>query len=298
MNRGAMALCCIFILAAWQPARSGAWTQKKNGYYLKFSANYLTTDKERNFTGQKFPIFHERLNFTNATFQEANATLYFEYGLASNLTVIASLPLKSLRAERTELGAPYFESRRISTTTVGFGDLTLAVRYPLFVAPFVASIQSGVRLPMGYDQNPNDGGPPLGSGEVDAEGHLLVGASLYPFYVTGGIGYRRRGGVYHDEIVYAGEIGWQKGRWLMKVVTEGIENTMAPQDVVGTPIVTPIPGGQYTVIIGDQNVTKLNPGLAFQLKPGLAINGELFHIVAGKNTISGTTFSLGLVLTR
>ena len=52
----------LFIIAIMSnQVWSGAWVQKKEGYYLKISANYFETGKEFNYQGDKLNILEERL---------------------------------------------------------------------------------------------------------------------------------------------------------------------------------------------------------------------------------------------
>lgn len=68
--------------------------------------------------------------------------------------------------------------------TVGFADLTVSGRYALLDAPFVVSLQGGVKQPLGYEEQPDNDGAPLGTGDGDFEAHLLVGKSLFPLQPT------------------------------------------------------------------------------------------------------------------
>lgn len=68
----------------------------------------------------------------------------------------------------------------------------------------------------------------------------------------------------------------------------------------GRTVVTPLPGGGGVVpelIVGDQHVTKLNPALAYSLRPGLALQIEALHVIAGTNSLAGTIYSFGILLT-
>jgi len=88
----------------------------------------------------------------------------------------------------------------------------------------VFSLQSGIKLALGYEAKPEDDGVPLGTGKVDFDGYLLFGKSLYPFplYITSGIGYRRRTGPLNDQILYTVEAGWIAGRLVVKVNYDGL----------------------------------------------------------------------------
>ena len=91
--------------------------------------------------------------------------------------------------------------------------MSLHGRYALLVTPVALSVRAGFKVPLGYEPTPPNDGPPLGTGEVDAELHVLAGKSSYtlPFYLSSGLGYRQRRGRFNDEILYAIEEGYR--RW-------------------------------------------------------------------------------------
>jgi hypothetical protein len=130
--------------------------------------------------------------------------------------------------------------------TAGVGDITLGVRTLLLSEPLVMSLQTAVELPWFYERTSDDDGPPLGTGDLDIETHLLVGQSLehLPGYVTAALGYRHRGGRLNDEILFSVEAGYAPpGRWLVKIVADGLRNRSTPPDLLGAELITPLPGG-------------------------------------------------------
>lgn len=294
-------LILVFLLLVGH-AHAAAWVQNENAYYLKFTSSYFFTTEEFDHLGRRRNILEERTAFHGASFRDINLNLYLEYGWTERLTALASLPYKGLSSERIVLYGGGLLEHKETLRTFGPGDLTLSLRYILGAQPVVFSAQVGIKLPLGYEMVPASGGPSLGTSKVDAEAHLLVGKSLYPlpFYLTAGLGYRRRGGMLNDEIVYTSEVGFTSGPALFKFNIHGIDNTSEPPDIAGNTVVTPLPGGGGVLpdlVIGDQNALKLNPGLVYSLGNGLALQGDVFHLAAGKNSLSGTSYSLSLVFT-
>ncbi len=293
------------ILSVCAPAaphlHAGPWPREPGESYIKLSGSYLSTGKERNFRGDQLDIFEERLSYTDARYDDLNLNAYVEYGLTRRLTLVSQLPFKYVRAERLELGGAYFETRRVETTTAGFGDLGLALRYGFLDRGVVAAVQGGAKLPLGYDPTPRDS-PPLGTGEVDYDVRLLFGGSLQriPAYWSGGGGYRYRGGIYHNEYIYEVEFGITTTNWLFKIALDGIENSADPQDLVGAPVVTPLPGGggSFAVVVGDQNYTKLTPSVSYAIGRGRWFTAELSTLLAGENTVDGTTLSGAFTFAR
>ncbi len=296
-------LVLLMLIVSSDQVRAGAWVQSKRAYYFKLSASYFSTTREFNYRGVRLDLFEEHPAFTDASFRDVNLKTYLEYGLSDRFTVVSNLQFKALRARRTALvGSGLVQYREVVHTT-GFADLSLSLRYALLVSPLALSLQGGIKQPLGYEKTPSSDGPPLGSGEVDGEVHVLLGKSLYPlpFYLTPDLGYRRRGGRLHDEILYAVEAGYTAGRLLFKLALDGLQNTTVPPDIAGQTVVTPLPGGGGALpdlIVGDQHIAKFSPALIYTLSPGLSLQAEILHVLAGKNTLSGTTYTLAFVLAR
>ncbi len=283
---------------------AGAWTQKKRGYFLKLSGNYLSTTSEFNFLGKKNDIFAEHFGFTNASFRDFNISFYGEYGLSSRFTVISSLAFKSLQSNRTELiGGGQLEND-VAIHTPGFSDLWLSGRYNLLKLPLVFSLQGGVKIPLGYAEEPSNSGAALGTANFDGELQLLVGQSLHPtpIYLTAGGGYRTRGGRFHDEWIYSFEAGYTLKKTLFKITLDGIHNAKRPiPDIYGMTVITPLPGGggvRPVSNIGNQDVLKISPSIFYSVQQNIDVQLELINIVAGKNSITGSTFSLGIILKK
>lgn len=285
----------VSLSAAVTEAWAQAWVRPKDGYYFKVAGSYLYTKEEYNYRGDRQEIFAGDPTRSNTAFRDVSLSAYLEYGVADRLTLVATLPFKILTSKATTTfpGEPV---RDESLTNGGLADLLLSIRTPLHQGGLAASLQGGVKLPLGYEQDPDNNGPPLGTGELDAEMHLLLGQSLYPIpaYVGAGAGYRVRGGPLHDEILYSAEAGYTAGRFFLKLRFDGLQNVEEPPDLSGGGMV----GTANGVIVGDQDIFKLSPTIEYRFDDRSAITAEAFHTVAGKNTVAGTTFSLGLVYTR
>ncbi|MFQ5606218.1 MAG: hypothetical protein ACE5HS_23345 [bacterium] len=298
-------LCLIagaLTLFVWQKALlAGAWVQPKRGFYFKLSSNYLLTTKEFNHEGKRLDIFQERIIYEDASFRDFAVTAYLEYGLFENLTIVAKLPFKIQTSKRTEIIREALLARIVTVHTEGLSNLSLFGRLALFEKPLVLSVQSGVKIPLGFETAPANDGPPLDTGDTDFEANLQMGKSLYPLpaYVTASVGYKYRTGALHDQVLFTAEAGYTLGRFLLKINYDGLKSTIAPPDIVGQPVTTPLPGGGGalpSIIIGDQDIFKISPSIIFQITKSLSIQGEILHIYGGKNTVAGTAYSLGLIL--
>lgn len=294
----------LIVFAGSSTLLAGAWVQKKGAYFLKFGSGFHRTGQEFNYLGEKIDIFEDLEVYENTAYQEFKLKVYGEYGLTSRLTLVADVPFKIATSEQTQV-SNYFEGGRRDTafTTVGLGDVAFYTRLGILDGPLVISLQPGVKIPMGYSTDKDDEGPTLGTGDVDVEGALLVGSSLYPtpIYITGSVGYRHRSGRLHDEYFATIETGLALAKFLFKSEFSILRNEMDPPDIFGGTIVLPLPGGGGVVpdrLFGDQDFSKLNLEAVYKLKDNMGLSGEIIHMLAGKNIITGSTFQLGLTLTR
>jgi hypothetical protein len=288
----------LLALASLLPcvAHAGAWVQKKDGYYLKVSSSYLSSAREFNVDGDEVDILSGDTLLTDTSYRDISVGIYLEYGLTDRLTAVASLPFKVLRSRRTELSVVPGLTRDVDAETGGLADASLGLRYPIATAPFPVAVEGSVKLPLGYADRPDNGGPPLGTSHVDIEARLLAGVSLYPFpgYVTGGVGYRVKTGDLDDEIDFSIEGGASWKRLGARIGLGGSYSTGDPPDISRSE------DGRVssTVHITDQDVLMLTPGLSFSFNDEIALVAEAFHTLSGRNTVAGTTFALGVVYTQ
>ena len=290
----AAALAAYILVATAHDAAAGAWVRKKAGYYFKTSGAYLFATDEYDHNGNVVDIFSNLLLVDNTSFRDVGVSAYFEYGITDRLTLVGSLPFKVLSSERRELANENTPVRRLELVNGGLSDLWMSLRYPLVRGPLILSLQGGAKLPLFYDPSPPNEGSPLGSAKVDVEGRVLVGKSLYPFpgYLGVEAGYRLRGGNLDDEILLGAEGGVTLGRVFTKVGVDALFSTVDPRDL------TVSADDGRSVLVANQDIVKLNPVVGYSITAGLTVTAEIFHVLSGKNTVKGTTYSVGLVFER
>lgn len=254
------------------------------------TGTYLYTDQEFDSEGNTRNIRANDDGVSNTSFKEVTLTGYLEYGFTGRLTFVAAVPFKVISSKRKELPSPGNPERNVEVVTGGFSDVTVSGRLLLLGRSAPLSVQAGVKIPMGYDRAPPDEGSPLGSGEVDVEGWVLAGASLYPLpaYATGQFGYRLRGGLgIADEYLFQVEAGLTPSRWLLKATLDGIISAKTPVDQESS-----------TVTTTNAGVVKLIPTLAYSFSPRFAVGAEAFITLHGKSTVAGATYVLGVAFSR
>jgi hypothetical protein len=274
-----------------------AWVQPVDGYFVKIAATYLSTSEQYNVRGDLEPIAAADPLFLRETFRDVSFAAYVEYGLTDRYTLVTRLPFKISSTQNTQVPlVPGDTPSEATLTNGGLGDFWLWVRTPLVQSPTALAVQAGVKVPLGYEEVPDNGGPALGTSEVDAEVSLQVGQSFYPLaaYISGGIGYRVRGGAdFDDEVIYSIEGGYTTGPLFMKIRFEGLQN-VGPIPDLGTQA---LGTSSSDANARNQDRLQISPVVAFNMTRGFGLTAEAYHVLGGKNTIAGTTWLLGIILT-
>lgn len=293
------------VLAAVTAGDAGAqaWAKKRGEYFFKVTGQHLYSTEEFDSNGDIQEINAQDDLNSDSSFREVAFTAYIEYGLTNQFTLVAKVPFKVLTTREVEQLASGFRPAETTRTNGGLGDLDLYLRLPLVQRRFAMSVQPGLKIPLGYEQNPDNNGPALGSGEVDGEVNLIAGFSLYPLpaYLSAAAGYRMRGGDLHDEYLFGAEGGATFGRLFVKLRFEGIKNETSPPDLSGENAAasnTDGGGGINSMLFGDQDVYKILPTVSYSFGGTFEVTAEAYHTVAGKNAIAGTTYAVGFVLKR
>jgi protein XagA len=268
--------CCLSLILFLVMAASclaGGWTQPEGKLYSRFALNYYTADENYNADG-------DRRDFSdNGDFSDLNASLYLEYGLSQNLTLISNMTYKYL----------HYEDNAVDSKTYGMGDMELAARYCLWRnATSSFSAQGLVKIPEAYEENKR---VPLGNGQYDAEIRLLFGQSLHPFipgYFNIEAGYRFRCEEPADEFRYLVELGMDftkkfYGRVKLDGIL-GIGNENRTMDIAGNPTTT-----------ADFDLGKLDICIGCNLTGKFGVEIGYAPSIYGKNTAVGATWTAAIV---
>ena len=187
-----LSLIVLIVFFIVEPVFAGAWTREKGGLYAQMTLNSYTADENFDNDGSKADFAD------NGEFSDENMSFYLEYGLADELTMVASWSYKWLE----------YEDDMVRNETDGFSDMELGLKYRLFEKNGgVGSIQALVKIPEAYDE---DDAVPLGNAQYDYEFRFLYGQSLYPHfpgYLNLEAGYRFRAEEPADELKYLIEFG-------------------------------------------------------------------------------------------
>lgn len=281
--------CYIAILAALATVAprgvvAGPWVQPRGGYFAKFSASYLYTDTELDSDGNEVPLLDSNPLVRAAAYREVAISGYVEYGLEDRLTVLASVPFKIATSRRTEFSEDASLLRDVDVTNAGWSDLYLGARAALVRGRHPAAIEAGVKVPLGYEAAPENGGPALGTAKADFEVAVLAGFGARHVYGSARGAYRVAGGPLDDLIGFSAELGGSHGRVFAQALVEGWYTT----GEIGTLEVS------STVQVPNQDLLKLIATLGLRTGAHTSVAAEVFHVLDGRNAPSGTTVALGI----
>ena len=256
-----------------EPVFGGAWTRTKGGLYSQLTFNYYTTDENFDDDG-------DRVDFSqNGEFKDTNLSLYLEYGITDDFTLLGSIPYKWLE----------YEDDTILERTNGIADLELGLKYRLHAFQSgVLSVQGLLKVPEAYD---TDDAIPLGNDQYDYEVRFLYGQSLYPSipgYFNVEIGYRFRAEAPADEFRFLVECGTNFTENVYgRVKLDGIFG-MDNADSVSATSTNP------TTTL-DYDLGKLDVALGYKTEKGWGIEVGYRPEIYGKNTACGENWSLAVI---
>ena len=285
---GALTLAALAACVSLTPRdiAAGPWTRPREGYFAKFAASYLYTRTELDAAGSEVPVLTSNPLVQSAAYREVALSTYAEYGLSDRWTLVGSLPYKIVTSTRTEISEDASLLREIDATNAGLSDLHLGARGALRRGRYPVAVEAGVKIPLGYERVPENGGPALGSGEPDVQAALSAGTGAASVYTQAWAAYRVRGGELDDDVGFGIEAGGRRGRLFAQALVEGWYSTgeIEPLDVSATTMAV------------NQDVLKLIASAGARTGRQASVVVEVFHVLDGRNTAAGTTWSLGLVL--
>ncbi len=271
----------IFIVSCFaESLLAGAWTQRKDHYYFRFSG----------FSFDSRAIFDKngnRVDLTdNGRFTDIGAYAYLEYGLSEVVTFVGSVPYKRLRFRNESSATP------LNRKNLGWGDVYLGLRYLLSDQGPITSLQAAFKLSTGYqtDTTALSLAPPLGDGQNDFELRALIGQSIlrHAVYYNLDIGYRARSKTPVDEIPFALEAGLGLGKAGLLI-----------GQIYGVRALS----GTEAVTVNTQSQTSLNPvedfvkahaQLILHVGKGIDVAFIYENLLAGRNTAAGRSIGVAL----
>lgn len=266
-------------------AFGGPWVHPRGGYFAKFNASYLYTRTELDASGNEVPILSGNPLVESAAYREVALFTYAEYGWRDRVTLVGSVPFKIATSTRTEISQDASVRREIDVTNAGWSDLFIGSRGALRRGRYPAAIEAGVKIPLGYDTEPDNGGPALGTGKPDFEAAVAAGFGAAHVYGSARAAYRACGGTLDDQVGFSAEVGGSHGRAFGQALVEGWYTTgeIKPLEV------------SSTMRVPNQDVLKLIASAGVRTAAHTALVAEVYHVLDGRNTPTGTTVALAIV---
>jgi protein XagA len=261
----------LFAVASTAVCHAGAWTEKKGSLYEKLAFNYYYAD--HTFDSSK----HRHSTSGNGRFSDYNFSNYFEYGLTDDITLINSLSYKWLDNN----------SFNNHTKAWGIGDVDVAAKYKLMDnRAGIVSTQLLVKIPGPYGRTDS---LPLGNGQFDLEVRLLYGRSLYPLipgYANVEAGYRFRDGDPSDEFRYLVEFGVD--------ITKALYGRAKLDGILSSRNGSKIGTGGNPTATNNYDLGKLDLTVGYKITPKWSLEASFVPEVYGRNTASGSTWTLAI----
>ena len=264
-------------------AEAGAWTQPKGEGFYKLGSQMVRSDDFRDIEGTEALI---------PTLADYTVSLYTEYGVRDDLTVVAYLPIFKRITLNRQVGRvsrfAYFEG----DSKTGIADAAIGLRYRLWQGGgTVLSAGLTIGVPLGDDQQAN--GLLTGDGEINQALTVQLGRSLYPVpaYTNVEVGFNNRVEGYSDEFLYAAELGYTFRKIFTALLRiRGIESFENGDDSVS--------GGMGGLFANNQRYTTYGPELIYAPNERYGVSLSALSAVRLRNVLSAPTFSVGVFVRR
>ncbi|MBN2332599.1 MAG: hypothetical protein JXO49_04565 [Deltaproteobacteria bacterium] len=285
-----LAVLVCFIVVPGSKAFAGAWAMPKGKLYSRLSYNKYEAKKffdEDGDTRSSSPGDGRGRHFE---YIEDRYTLYLEYGLLENITLLASIDSKNAEWTYKRGGIPPVPVEK-SAQTNGIGDIQLGVKYQFFSSDIgVLSLQGLLKTAEAYDhRHTGDLEIQLGDAQDDYEVRLMYGRSLYPLipgYCNLETGYRWRTQDPADEFKYLAEIGVDVTKMIyLRAKLDGSLDMGNGDDVATL---------AYDANGNEVELGKLELTAGIKLSQQWGCELSCTNDLYGKNTTKGTTYSFAL----
>ena len=237
---------------------AGGWNLKKGSVFTKYEFRWINATKGFDLTGNTFDL---GFNYSSATH-----SLYTEYGLFDQFTIIANIPF----ARSFEFG---------SAKMSGFGDINLGARYgfdqegsTVFAIILNTSLETGEKT-----KSTGIGGSAIQFG-------VELGHSLYEIgaYTTAYAAYNSRNGSgIHNELNIGAEFGYQLSDDLWGILK--LRNITVLDDL------TPLIPRQF-----QSEYMAFSIEAAYNVSPTIGLTAAFDGAFSAKNNYSAPTIAIGI----
>jgi hypothetical protein len=265
-------LFLLFCTIALTNIQSQSWTKEAGKGFYKIDLTNISSDNLLDNAGNIVPARSQSF---------LASSLYAEYGLATDFTVVANIPfLVQNNVSETKIGTLTLPA----LSNGGFGDVDIAFRYQLYKKDFALSANLILGLPTGDAKNIY--GLNTGDGEFNQMLKIAAGTGKGNWWAQGALGYNHRGTGFSDEVRYDLEVGWKlyNKKILAILKVNGLES-------FNNGIVKENPWGLFTNNVG---YLGLNPELMYYITPKFGAILKLGVAAKGRNVQAAPSISLGI----
>ncbi len=190
-------LIIVAILLIFQESKAqSAWSQKKGEIYSHLSYSLISNYSD---------IYSKTAYSTTRKISDNTLQLYGEYGLSDKLTLIVSLPLKSI-STGTEVAASMLPLSIDKGSKTALGNVIIGIKHKIFDRKFVLSGQLNMEANTGSSDL--DLGIRTGLNAWTFTPTLNFGRGYNNYYVQAFSGIALRTNNYSSNFKLGGEFGW------------------------------------------------------------------------------------------
>jgi hypothetical protein len=255
-------ILAILVQGNSQSCFAGAWAQAPGHGIAIATYRFYGTGNEFDNSGWGITRFSN-----DGKFFKNEASLYLEYGLLKDITVIGNFFFDQVE----------FADKNSIDRNAGFSDQQLALRWQ-FSHKIPQSLQFTVQFPAGYSLNDT---PVLGNDQVDLELDYFLGGNfklnqLYGFWEAGA-GYRYRTGAPADQIRWYTTLGIPLNDCFQLLIqAEGTHGLGSNQTI-----------GNNVTVTTNYQLIKLSSSLIYRLTKSISLQFGPTLDFFGQNTGAG-----------
>ncbi len=264
----------LFLIGYAANANAGAWTLARGSGYYNISSAMERSDTFANADGSHTDI---------TTLGNYSLSVYGEYGLLDNLTLIGYLPFRRLVLNK-QVGRPsgfvYFGVDDVT----GIADAEIGLRGRLLHSGAnVVSASITLGVPLGDHKHFN--GLVTGDGEFNQRLVLQWGYSRHPAYLSADFGIDNHTDGFADEWLYAAEVGYSFQPALMLILrARGSESRKNGNDA--------ITGGMGGLYANNKRYMTYGPELVYSMAGNMGLSLSALRSARTRNALVAPTFSL------
>lgn len=266
----------VLVVSLTRVALAGPWTAPKGQLYIKAWAQG-TTPTERYWADDN----RLRKDPEGRTYWDVAFGLYAEYGLLDNVTIAVDTAIWRLDvsgAEDPDLNFKYFFPGHL---------LGLYARVGLVDAPVAVSLLTGLRIPAGFEEDPEP--HVYGDGRLESDLYLLAGFKWLAGWTSFRFGITLVDERPANRLAVGIDSGYRALPWLYPYLGFGYVHSLSSVALDENP---------FDDLPVRQDLFKMSVGLNFSLGAGFGLQAYYRRILWGRQVFDTNVVGLGLSYKR